>query len=211
MQPIWGVVMTSLLAVIRHGPTEWNELGKIQGRTDIPLSERGKCVIRRLQLPDFVSEIDWITSPLSRAIETGKLLGITQMLIDDRLIETNWGDWEGHVLRDLRAKYGQEMLNNEKRGLDLTPPKGESPRQVCQRLQPLLLDIAASHQQKLIGAITHKGVIRSLLSLATGWNMSKKPPIRLDWDAIHIFSVDGKGTVKPHQLNVKFDRRTILS
>ena len=96
--------MTSLLAVIRHGPTEWNELGKIQGRTDIPLSERGKCVIRQLQLPDFVSEIDWITSPLSRAIETGKLLGITQMLIDDRLVETHGGAWEGHVLRDVRAK-----------------------------------------------------------------------------------------------------------
>ena len=203
--------MTSLLAVIRHGPTEWNELGKIQGRTDIPLSERGKRVIQQLQLPDFISEIDWITSPLSRAIETGKLLGITKMLIDDRLVETNWGDWEGQVLWDLRAKYGQEMLDNEKRGLDLTPPGGESPRQVCQRLQPLLFEIATSHQKKLIGAITHKGVIRSLLSLATGWDMSEKPPIRLDWKAIHIFSVDDKGTVTPHQLNVKFNRRNIVS
>ena len=106
--------MTSLLAVIRHGPTEWNELGKIQGRTDIPLSERGKSLIQQLQLPDFFSEMDWITSPLSRAIETGKLLGITEMLIDDRLIETNWGDWEGQVLQDLRVKYGQKMLENEK-------------------------------------------------------------------------------------------------
>ena len=167
--------MTSLLAVIRHGSTEWNELVKIQGRTDIPLSEEGKCVIQQLQLPDFFSGIDWITSPLSRAIETGKLLGITEMLIDDRLIETNWGDWEGQVLQDLRIKYGQEMLENEKRGLDLSPPGGESPRQVCQRLQPLLSDIATSDKQKLIGAITHKGVIRSLLSLATGWDMSEKP------------------------------------
>ena len=114
--------MTSLLAVIRHGPTEWNELGKIQGRTDIPLSERGKRVIQQLQLPDFISEIDWITSPLSRAIETGKLLGITEMLIDDRLVETNWGDWEGQVLRDLRAKYGQEMLDNEKKRFRFDSP-----------------------------------------------------------------------------------------
>ena len=203
--------MTSLLAVIRHGPTEWNELGKIQGRTDIPLSERGKRVIQQLQLPDLISEIDWITSPLSRAIETGRLLGITEMLIDDRLVETNWGDWEGQVLWDLRAKYGQEMLNNEKRGLDFTPPRGESPRQVCQRLQPLLFEIATSHQKKLTGAITHKGVIRSLLSLATGWDMSEKPPVRLDWKAIHIFSVDRKGIITPHQLNVKFNRRNIVS
>ena len=203
--------MTSLLAVIRHGPTEWNELGKIQGQTDIPLSEEGKCVIRQLQLPDFFSGIDWITSPLSRAIETGKLLGITEMLIDDRLIETNWGDWEGQVLQDLRIKYGQEMLENEKRGLDLSPPGGESPRQVCQRLQPLLSDIATSDKQKLIGAITHKGVIRSLLSLATGWDMSEKPPIRLDWKAIHIFSVDCDGDIKPHQLNVKFNKRDSVS
>ena len=117
--------MTSLLAVIRHGPTEWNELGKIQGRTDTPLSEEGKFVIQQLQLPDFFSGIDWITSPLSRAIETGKLLGITERLIADRLIETNWGDWEGQVLQDLRDKYGQKMLENEKRGLDLT--KVDSP------------------------------------------------------------------------------------
>ena len=115
MQPSWRAVITSLLAVIRHGQTEWNELGKIQGRTDIPLSERGKCLIQQLQLPDFFSEMDWITSPLSRARETGKLLGITEMLIDDRLIETNWGDWEGQVLQDLRFKYGQKMLENEKR------------------------------------------------------------------------------------------------
>ena len=203
--------MTSLLAVIRHGPTEWNELGKIQGRTDIPLSERGTSLIQQLQLPDVFSEIDWITSPLSRAIETGKLLGITEMLIDDRLIETNWGDWEGQVLQDLRVKYGKEMLENEKRGLDLTPPGGESPRQVCQRLQPLLSDIAANGRQNLIGAITHKGVIRSLLSLATGWDMSEKPPIRLDWQAIHIFSIDCEGAIKPHKLNLKFNKRDPVS
>ena len=135
-------------------------------------------VRQQLQLPDFFSEMDWITSPLSRAIETGKLLGITEMLIDDRLIETNWGDWEGQVLQDLRIKYGQEMLENEKKGLDLSPPGGESPRQVCQRLQPLLSDIATSGKQKLIGAITHKGVIRSLLSLATGCLLYTSPSPR---------------------------------
>ena len=105
--------MTRLLAVIRHGPTEWNELGKIQGRTDIPLSERGKCLIQQLQLPNFFSEMDWITSPLSRAIETGILLGISEMRIDDRLIVTYCGYWECQVLQDLRVKYGQNMLENE--------------------------------------------------------------------------------------------------
>ena len=164
--------MSILLAVIRHGPTEWNELGKIQGRTDIPLSKNGKEIIKQLILPSALSKTTWLTSPLLRAQETGRLLGITDMLIDERLIETNWGDWEGRTLEDLRNQYGQEMIENEKKGLDLMPPRGESPRQVSCRLQPLLREFSQAKKGTNIGAITHKGVIRSLLSLATGWDLS---------------------------------------
>ena len=41
--------------------------------------------------------------------------------------------------------------------------------------------------------------------------MSEKPPIRLDWEAIHTFSVDYEGVIKPHQLNVKFNKRDSVS
>ncbi len=201
--------MTRLLAVIRHGLTEWNELGKIQGRTDIPLSKNGKETIKHLTLPSLLSNITWLTSPLLRAQETGKLLGITNMRIDERLIETNWGDWEGRTLEDLRNQYGQEMIENEKRGLDLMPPGGESPRQVSHRLQLLLREFSQIKNDEIVGAITHKGVIRSLLSLATGWDMSEKPPIKLNWKAAHIFSVDLNGKIATHQLNLEFIKRNL--
>ena len=198
-----------LLAVIRHGPTEWNELGKIQGRTDIPLSKTGRESIKQLALPSLLSNITWLTSPLLRAQETGKLLRITDMRIDERLIEANWGDWEGRTLKDLRNRYGQEMIENEKRGLDLMPPGGESPRQVSHRLQSLLREFSQIKNDEIVGAITHKGVIRSLLSLATGWDMSEKPPIKLNWKAAHIFSVDLNGKIATHQLNLEFKKRNL--
>jgi probable phosphoglycerate mutase len=204
-------MMSILLAVIRHGPTEWNELGKIQGRTDIPLSKNGKEIIKQLILPSVLSKTTWLTSPLLRARETGQLLGITDMCIDERLIETNWGNWEGRTLKDLRNQYGQEMIENEKKGLDLMPPGGESPRQVSCRLQPLLREFSQGKKGTNIGAITHKGVIRSLLSLATGWDMSGKPPIKLDWKAAHIFSIDSNGKIRPHHFNLKLNTRNFIS
>ena len=63
----------------------------------------------------MLSKTSWLTSPLLRAQETGQLLGITDMCIDERLIETNWGNWEGRTLKDLRNQYGQEMIENEKK------------------------------------------------------------------------------------------------
>ena len=202
--------MTQLFAVIRHGPTEWNEAGRIQGRTDIPLSDQGRKIIQKQTLPSEFSRANWLTSPLIRAKETAHLLGIENANVDDRLIETNWGDWEGKTLAYLRTKYGKEMLINESKGLDLLPPNGESPRQVADRLSPLLSEIGSGRKGKMVAAITHKGVIRSLLALSTRWDMLGKAPIKLDWRAAHIFSIDNNGIAKPHRVNVTLKEKGCL-
>jgi len=68
------------------------------------------------------------------------------------------------------------MAANEARGLDFRPDGGESPRKVRARLESLLADLAAGPDAILV---THKGVIRAAVSLATGWDMTAKPPLRL--------------------------------
>ena len=51
-------------------------------------------------------------------------------------------------------------------------------------------------------AVTHKGVLRAVLAVATGWDMSRKPGIRLQDDALHRFAVSPEGTVSVLQCNV---------
>lgn len=192
--------MTVCIAFVRHGPTEWNTTHRLQGRADIPLSDAGRSQVSQWRLPPCLRDIPWRVSPLGRAVETADLLGIQTPAREPRLIEMHWGDWEGQRIADLRARLGPTMRDNEARGLDMTPPGGESPRQVQDRLRPFLSELVDG--PALTGAVTHKGVIRAVLALATGWDMRQKPDTRLDWRAAHVFSVDRGGRVTPHRLNV---------
>jgi len=103
------------------------------------------------------------------------------------LIETDWGEYEGCRLETLRERYGADFQKNEARGLDFQPPAGESPRDVQHRLSQWL---EQQHEaQQSIVAVTHKGVIRAALSLACDWDMTGKPPAKLQWEHAHIFAV----------------------
>ena len=66
--------MTSLV-VIRHGPTEWNAEGRIQGRSDVPLSAEGRATVSAWRMPAGIGgpEWAWLSSPLQRARETAAL------------------------------------------------------------------------------------------------------------------------------------------
>ena len=78
-------------------------------------------------------------------METAVLLGLNPQP-EPRLIEMAWGAWEGRRLSELRAELGDLMRENEERGLDFRPPDGESPRDVQNRVRPLLAEIAASDE-----------------------------------------------------------------
>jgi probable phosphoglycerate mutase len=118
---------------------------------------------------------------------------------EPRLIEMEWGRWEGRTVAELRADPGEEMTAQEARGLDLQPPGGESPSAVQRRLAPLLAEIAATGRPT--GAITHKGVIRAVLALATGWAMIDPEPAKLDWAAVHLFQLGPDGAPSVVRLN----------
>lgn len=191
----------TLVALIRHGPTEWTEQKRIQGGTDVPLSEDGRAAVRSWRLPDAVDGFAWAASPLARARETALILGApADLTIEARLAEMNWGAWEGKSLRALRTEMGETMAANESRGLDFRPPGGESPRDVLARLGSWLKDRAASDTPSI--AVTHKGVIRAALALATGWDMTAAPPHRLSWATAHLFSLGADGVPEIKELNV---------
>ena len=187
------------LALIRHGPTAWNAEKRIQGRTDVPLSETGRAVVADWRLPAEIASYQVLVSPLARARETAALLGLTPVAVEPALAERSWGAWEGERLPDLRERYGSDMKRWEGRGLDFRPPDGESPRDLQARLTPLLARLAADGTDTL--AVTHRGVIRSLYARATGWDMRAQAPDKLRDGCVQLFELAGDGTPKVVALN----------
>lgn len=191
------------LAVIRHGPTAWNAEKRLQGRADVPLSADGRAAVATWRLPFDASGFAWMSSPLCRAVETAEILGARDLVVEPRITETDWGAWEGRRLADLRQELGAAMTENEARGLDFQPMGGESPRQVQMRLRPWLGDVAARRDATL--AVAHKGVIRALLALATGWTMTGDPPVKLGRAAAHLFRLDGAGNIEVECLDMALE------
>lgn len=175
------------LAILRHAPTSWNKAGRIQGRANPELPNESISWLETLRTPDTFTEARWVTSPLYRASKTAQILSGKSPIIEPRLTEMDWGAWEGQKLGNLRRTLGEVMASNEARGLDFRPPGGESPRDVQTRVQSWLNEAALEPHPTIV--VTHKGVIRVLLALATGWNMSGPPPFKLDWKKFQLFHV----------------------
>jgi len=189
------------LALLRHGPTAWTAERRLQGSSDLPLSPAGRLAVAGWQLPREVDGFAWVTSPLRRARETASLLGHGDAPIDARLREMSFGQWEGRRLVEIAGELGPAMQVLEDRGLDFCAPGGgESPREVQQRLAPILLETGRSGVDRL--AVVHKAVIRALYALATGWPMLGKPPQRLTEFALHIFAVAADGSLTLSALNL---------
>lgn len=179
------------LCLIRHASTAWNEDGRIQGRTDIPLSPAGRAQVAEWRLPDGFARARCITSPLSRARETAELLGFREPATDDRLKEMRWGAFEGRRLPELRAELGDRLTDAETLGIDFRPPGGESPREVAARLAGFLRDLARQDGPCLI--VAHKGILRAALVLSLGWDMRGKPPVRYDPERALLLTLDPAG------------------
>jgi broad specificity phosphatase PhoE len=184
------------LALLRHGETAWSAAGRIQGRTDVPLLPG-----LSIRLPQTCDGMRVVTSPLQRCVQTAALIGAPDAVREPRIVEMHWGDWEGESLTALRERFGAAMRENEARGLDFRPANGESPREVRSRVRTWLREVAAAGQPTL--AVTHRGVIRAILSDAFGWDMTGKPPAKLDWSAVHFFNLLPGGVLGVERLNVR--------
>ena len=188
------------LVMIRHATTIWNENRRLQGRSDIALSAKGHRELKNWQIPKTYENGRWVCSPLLRAVQTARTLGATQLQCEPRLVEMNWGDWEGCTIDELQLNDPEYMNEVESRGLDFSAPNGESPRQIQQRLAPWLLRIA--NQSEPINAVCHKGVIKSLFAWAINWNLLGKSPIKLDWSSAQIFNLNENGAPSLEKSNV---------
>lgn len=117
------------LVVVRHGETEWSRAGRHTGRTDLPLTEAGEAMARRLvdRLRRFTFAEVW-TSPLQRASRTAELCGFGDRAVPvPDLMEWDYGDDEGRTTPQIRTdRPGWTIWRDGPRG-------GESLAQVAAR------------------------------------------------------------------------------
>jgi broad specificity phosphatase PhoE len=193
--------MTVPFAILRHAPTGWNAEGRLQGSTDIPLSPAGETAARSWRLPAPADRWRRICSPLQRARRTAELVQPpAPVTVESRLREMSFGVWEGKSVAQLRAEGGETFAAAERLGLDFHPPGGESPRIVMDRIAGWAREIAESGEP--VVAVSHKAAIRALLALATGWDMTGRQPVKLDWKCLHFFIAHGDGKVTLDRPNV---------
>lgn len=187
------------LYLMRHGPTDWSTEKRLQGRADRPLSKQGKETVERWStLAPKATRI--LSSPLIRAHETATILYPSRVVETDlRLIEMDFGTWEGHSIKELRAQFGEVFEAEEARGLDMQPPEGESPRQVQARLRPVLAELALRGEATSV--IAHKGVLRALYAWASGWDMTTDPPEKLQEGCFHHLRVSAMAELSVIALN----------
>jgi broad specificity phosphatase PhoE len=154
------------LVVIRHGETNMNKEGRLQGSKgpDLPLNETGRSDIAALRdtlilLPKMIS-----TSPLLRARETADILNERfhlPIILAPELMERDFGTLSGK----LRSEVASELLEDDLEGhYDYRPYGGESAEDVRTRVLRFLKTLPTEGDDPII-LITHRGVIRILYDL----------------------------------------------
>ena len=166
----------------------------------MPLDADGRAEAARWRVPASLADYRWVCSPLGRCGETAALLGAREVAIDERLIERDWGEWEGQSLKAMRRHYRTRFKQYEEIGPQFRPPGGETHVEVQARLKSWLADIGPQAQS--VVAVGHKGVIYAVYALATGWGFRGRPPHHLDWASAHLFTVDEAGHAHLRHLNM---------
>ena len=144
------------VVLIRHGETEWSRTGRHTGRTDIPLTERGRREARAVgaALRDRQFALV-LTSPLERAAETCSLAGFGERAVQrDELMEWDYGAYEGRKTVDIRQERPGWALWRD--GV----PDGETAAQVGARVDRMIAELRAVDGDALIFA--HGHVLRVL-------------------------------------------------
>ena len=155
--------------LIRHGQTDWNTAGKIQGSTDIPLNETGRgqarCLARGMRSRP-VARI--FSSTLGRALETAGAVGEEQQVeIEpiEGLEEVGFGKWEGMTWKEIEVLYPEEYRRWLLNPVEVSPPGGELQGEIrlrCKKAMDTILSMAAETKGD-IAVVSHGATLAYII------------------------------------------------
>lgn len=186
-----------MIYLVRHGQTEFNQIGRFQGALDSPLTALGRfqasAVGRRLaSLVDPTTPM--IASPLGRARATAEIIreaaGLTGPLVfDDRLREISIGEWDGMTDEEIEFVYPGRRAGLGRGEWHYHAPGGETYEAFSGRLAEWLAE-HVGRQQPLI-AVSHGGCSRILRGLHAGLGKDQFLKFEVPQDAIFRLDRDG--------------------
>jgi broad specificity phosphatase PhoE len=155
-----------VLLLVRHGETAVNSGGRLQGRIDATLTERGHEQAAQLGAAiAALQPVGVVSSPLRRAQETAATIAAATGLdveLDDRLTELHYGDWDGLRFADLP----EGAFDAWRADPTFTPPGGESLVDVRARVIPCMEELLG--RGALVAAVSHVSPIKAAVTWALG-------------------------------------------
>lgn len=193
--------------LLRHGETKYNADGnRYCGRTDIELTEKGigQANLVNSQLQGMVFDAVY-ASPLKRAFYTAEIASGTKTVkTDERLIEVDFGGWEGKTKEEFISENAV-LWNNWMK--DPATAKaggtGESAAEVVQRVDDFYQEMLDKHPSGNILVVGHNGINRLYLAHKLGMPLKHYRRIVQENSSITLFSLDEKGELNLKLLNSK--------
>jgi len=189
--------MNTELFVIRHGKTLWNQQRRLQGQMDSPLTSEGLKQAESLAGRLANIKFDAIyTSDLGRTMITARIISAKlngqQLYADIRLRERNFGIFHGLNWEEIMKRFPEEGAKEKETNAGYIIPDGESREQVLERCKAFMHEIAFKHQGKKILAITHGGIVSSMVRYVIHIPLDVPRRFYLPNAAINIFEYNDK-------------------
>lgn len=172
--------------ITRHGETEWNKAGKMQGWKNSNLSEKG--IQNAKKLGESLKDIDFdciYCSPLGRAIETAKCIRgskNTEIIPKEALKEMGFGLWEGMEHTKVQELYATEQFNLWNKPHLYEPVEGESFEELLCRTRQVLNEIINNSEHENILIVSHAILIKAIYAIIKNYSLEDfwNPPFMHD-------------------------------
>jgi broad specificity phosphatase PhoE len=180
-----------VLFLFRHGETDWNRAGRLQGHTDTPLNATGFLQAEVLSEELRPHRLDAIvSSDLLRALTTARIAAAAlnlPLFTEPLLRETDVGEAEGLLWAEAKARFGEELSERWYAEDDVAFPGGESGLMTRTRGLAGLRRFVAARPYRRIGVSTHGAMVRQLMKHALPPN---SPPVRVRNGMLFVLGYD---------------------
>ncbi|MEA4847321.1 MAG: histidine phosphatase family protein [Clostridiaceae bacterium] len=189
------------LYLARHGETEWNRNGMVQGRTDVELSPKGIIQAELLAKRLLKEKIDVIySSSLKRALKTAEIIaGYKQCEIieSDKYHEICFGPWEGMTLTEVKEKYSEHFRVYREDPVNFKLPGAETFMDLTERTYNAIIEIVSLHKGSNILLVSHGAAIKAAIIRILGMDIIDYKKFRIDNASISILEFSEDISEKP--------------
>lgn len=183
----------TLITVVRHGQTEWNELGRYQGMMDSRLTAEG--ITQAHRLADHLRTLSFsrlYSSDLGRAVQTAEIIADVLQIditLDSRLRERNMGLFQGLTPREAELKYPDAFAQHKTGNPDYPVPQGECLRQTFGRTSACLDELVEKHLEESLVLVTHGGILDMIIRKVLDIPLERPRRFSLKNCSINCFSI----------------------